>query len=232
MDFKKIILLIFSIHLFGCKHENTNSVDYVMGPVEKTSKEFVIPRTLKDAIEKEYLAFIRKENIKIVLPDSELLARIPREFLDVDLFFRSSAPGVLTDHTQFSLPRGGGEIDLKNMVKGTKGSFYLTYKVKRTREQNAPIKGLHVYFLSEYETRRIDGETYGVGCRRYMDVTPIFEVANKTEGVQFNVTGGRYLPVIGGTLYFIDFDPDRKMFISAIRIIDSRFPNERCPDAR
>ncbi len=230
-EFRSLIFILFAIlWVGGCKNEIGGKVDYAPGLVEKTSKEFLIPRDLRESIENDYLAYIRKENIKNVLPDTEILSRIPREFLDIDLFFRSSAPGVLTDHTRFSLPRGGGEIDLKNCVKGKKGSFYLNYQVKRTHDPNVKPKSLHVYFLSEVRPRKIGGELFGAGCYKYMDITKVMEHANEGEGLQLNATDHRYLPVISGVLYFVDFDPERKIYLAAVRVVDSRYGDEQCAE--
>jgi hypothetical protein len=218
--------------LSACKDDSAQKVDYVPGGIERTSKEFLIPRDLRETIEKEYVRFIHKENIKNILPDEELTARIPREFLDVDIYLRQAATGTLVDHTHFTLPRGGGEIDLKNYVRGKKGSFYLTYKVRHSHTPDAPIKDLHVYFSSETKIRNIDGEDYGVGCQKYLDVTQKMAAANSGAGLQLNATDHRYLPVVGGVFYFVDFDPERKIFLGAIRLIDSRYPEDSCPEIK
>ncbi len=230
--YRPTILLLLALLFTACKKGHESKVDYSPGAVDKTSKEFLIPRELRENIEKDYLAFIRKENIKNVLPDAEILARIPREFLDINLFFKGSAPGVLSDNTEFKLPRGGGEIDLKNYIKGKKGTFYMSFSVKRSHSPEAPIRNLHIYFMSEAEARTIDNEKFGVGCQKYLDVSALLIKSNDDEGLQLNATEHRYLPVLGGVLYFVDFDPDRKIFVAAVRITDSRYPKEICPEPK
>src|SRR5690606_1781865 len=118
----------------GCKESARDTADYRPGLVLETSKDFLIPRSLKKQNETEYLAFIRKENPKVVLPDAEILARIPREFLDVEVYFRGSAPGVLSGDTVFRLPRGGGSLDLKDYVVGERGSFFMKFVMRRSNE--------------------------------------------------------------------------------------------------
>lgn len=221
------LLLIICV-LVGCRKEEDREVDYTHGLVEKTSKEFLIPRELRTHIEKQYLAFIRKENPKVVLPDEEIMARIPREFLNAKIFFRASAPGVLRNHTQYALPRGGGEIDLKEIVTGTKGSFYFTYQLARTSEPDVHLKDVHVYFASEVKKRKIDGEEFGAGCNTFMEVTKQLQKANSEGGLQLNATNQRYLPVIGGVFYFVDFNPERKMYLASVRIKDTRYPEYSC----
>ena len=116
-----VIVCIFS----ACKEISSEDVVFRPGHILITSKDFLIPRELKSKIEQEYLKFIRAENIKIIASDEDLLAQIPRGFLDIQISFQSSVEGVLAANTKFNLPRGGGEIDLKNYVKGTKGSFFM-----------------------------------------------------------------------------------------------------------
>lgn len=233
MDYKLCLIgVLTALILSGCKKTGESKIDFLSGVTQKTSKEFLIPRELRETIEKEYLAYIRKENIKNVLPDKEILARIPREFLDVDILLKESSHGVLSDNVEFKLPRGGGEIDLKNYVKGPKGSFYLAYRSRRAQGKVADTKALHVYFLSEAKERMIDHEKFGVGCQKYMDITDLMAKANSDDGLQLNATDHRYVPVITGVLYFVDFDAERKIFISAVRIFDSRYPEETCQEPR
>jgi len=219
-----LTLLLYSHMAFS------TTLNYQPGLVEKTSKEFLIPRELRTEIETRYLAFVRKNNPKIILPDEEVLARIPREFLSVELRFRSSSPGVLRDHTVFRLPRGGGEIDLKHMVIGSKGSFFLTFDVKRASQPEDKPQDLQIYFYSNVKPQMIGKEKYGSDCHKYMDVTSTLLAANSDKGLTLNATDQRYLPVVGGVFYFIDFSPERKIYIAAVRIKDTRYPEENCPE--
>jgi hypothetical protein len=224
------MLLLIIFMLVGCRKEQNVGAEYVHGVVEKTSKEFLIPRDLRAHIEKQYLQFIRKENPKIVLPDEEITARIPREFLNVSIFLRASAPGVLRNHTEYKLPRGGGEIDLKDVVTGTKGSFFLTYQLARTSAPDVLLKDVHVYFAGEVKKRKIDGQEFGSGCNTFMEVTEQMQAANASGGLQLNATAQRYLPVIGGVFYFVDFNPERKMYLASVRIKDTRYPESSCQE--
>jgi hypothetical protein len=226
----KLLLLISLSFLVGCKKDGVwePKGEYHSVGVEKTSKEYLIPRDLRDIIEADYLKFIRKENPKIVLPDAEILARIPREFLDVGIYLSSPSSGVLADSTSFELPRGGGEIDLKPVVKGKKGTFYLHFTTKRTQTPDVPLKNLHIYFMSETKAISIGDDKFGAGCYKYMDVTNQLVSGNSGAGLALNATDLRYLPVIGGVFYFVDFDPERKLFIAAVRMLDSRYPETVC----
>lgn len=225
------VYLLLILSMVSCTKNQNVDTTYRQGSVQKTSKNFLIPRSLKSEIEKRYLEFIRKENPKVVLADEDIIDRIPRDFLDIEIKLRASGPKVLSDNVKFVLPRGGGEVDLKEYVLGEKGSFFMQLAARRSSEQGHEINNLLVYYLSEAKQRVISGEKFGAGCQKFMDVTSFFSAANKSGGLQLNATQQRYLSVIGGVFYFINFDPERKIYISAVRLIDSRYPDLLCsPD--
>ena len=230
--FQRSIIASFFFFLLnaGCKEAQNESVHYKSAVGIKSSKDFLIPRELAAEIEKNYLSFIRKENPKVVLSDEEIVGRIPREFLEVEMQLRSSAPGVLRDHYAVKLPRGGGIIDLKDYVTGGKGSFFMKFAVKKSDGSNRPVRHLTIYFLSEAKQREIDGETFGMGCKKYVNVTERLTATDTSGGFQLNATDRRYLPVIGGVFYFIGMDPERKIYLAAVRVYDSRYPEEMCMD--
>ncbi|OFZ19008.1 MAG: hypothetical protein A2Z20_11550 [Bdellovibrionales bacterium RBG_16_40_8] len=228
----RIVALIYALNLVlmtvGCRKTKDLDVEYRPGFVEKTSKDFLIPRNLKSDIEQKYLQFIRIENPKVVLTDEELLARIPREFLDIQVYLYANSSGVLVHNTKFIIPRGGGEIDLKDYVKGSKGSFYLKIGVSRSNQSDIALDKFHVFFLSEAKERKIQGEKFGAGCKKYMDISRFISNANAAEGVLLNATDQRYLSVVGGIFYFVNFDSERKIYLGALRLSDSRYTNILC----
>ena len=198
---------------------------YIQSSVEKSSKEFAIPREIRERVEQSYLSFIKKENPKLAVTDEDILAKIPREYLNTEVLLTAAAQGTLIQNSSIVLPRGGGEIDLKNYVVGSKGSFFVKFKNYRTGEPDKKLENLAVYFLSETKSKKFERDTFGSGCGKFMDLTDYIGKINAAEGIPVNATGARYLPVIGGTFYFFNFDPQRKLFISAVKFTDSRYPS-------
>ncbi len=228
-SFRNIFVLVMVCgFIVSCKESTLSDVSYRPGVIEKTSKDFLIPRELKAQIDRDYVSYIRRKNEKIILEDAALLEDVPRGFLDVQIAFRSSAEGVLSSHTKFSLPRGGGVIDLKPYVKGAKGSFYMKVLAERTSEADKEVEDLHVYFLSEAKKRDISGESFGAGCKKFMDITGLIERANAKTGLQLNAKEQRYVTVAAGVYYFVDFSKKQKIYISAAQITDSRYPELLC----
>lgn len=231
MDYKYIhfLKIFFVIMLLAsCRDKDTEHIDYEPTLATVTSKDFLIPRALREHIEQTYLEYIRKENPKVVLPDAEILGSILREFLDVKLYVSAESKSTLVNNMVFDLPRGGGAVDLANVVKGKKGSFYLRFSTNRTKYKDQALENTKVYFLSEHKPKVIGRETYGAGCGRYMDVTKHFLESNQGINFKVNATDNRYLPVIGGTFYFVDYSKDRKLFIGAVRITNSKYPEMQC----
>jgi hypothetical protein len=221
-------LLIF---VFGCTKQTQNrDVHYKRGTLYQSQKDFLIPRELRDEMETNYLAFIRKENPKIVLGDDEVKERIPREFLAVTTFLRGENPGTLDSDMRLDMPRGGGILDLKDYVDGQKGSFYLSFDVKRANQPQEALQNLKIYFLSFGRETKIDGENFGAGCNKFMEVTSHFWGATGRKEFQLNATGARHVPVTSGIYYFFDFNPVRKIYIAAIQVTDSRFGQMYCKD--
>ncbi len=229
---KAILIVVAVIAISGCKHGTANwhpHGEFASGNIVVSSKNFIVPKKLSHIFRTEYLNYIHKAYPKIVLTKSEILSQIPRGLLDVTIYFMSGEQGVLSQNTEFDLPDGGGAIDLAGVVVGKKGSFYMHFNVHRAGEPKSPLKNLRIYFFSNTKQRKIGGNLFGAGCDRYMDVTKTLLTANSKSGFHLNATKIRYLPVIGGTFYFVSFGPNKKIYLSAVRIADSRYPSLVCP---
>jgi len=61
-----------------------------------------------------------------------------------------------------------------------------------------------------------------------MDITNQITSANSGGGLQVNATDQRYLPVVGGIFYFVNYNAERKMYIAAVELMDSRYPEQQC----
>jgi hypothetical protein len=230
---KVIFLIIILSGLFcniGCKKESAEKIEYQPVFVSESSKEFLIPRDMRAAVEKKYLEFIRKENSKIVLTDDAVISSIPREFLDIEVLLNPTANAILREPVKLRLPRGGGVVDLKGLVTGSKGSFYIKFVVQRSNDVKHQVDNLLVYFLSNSKKRKILGEEYGAGCKKFFDISNLVSLKPDDKGIQVNATAQRYLSVIGGTFYFFNFNPDRKIYIGAIDVTDSRYPELMCEE--
>lgn len=108
-------------------------------------------------------------------------------------------PGVLIDpEVVIKFPRGGGEIDLAQVVKDQAGTFRVYFDL----EEVASDDKMKAYFISQARKRKIDGEVWGAGCNKYMDIKKFILGAGKDHGIEVNTSRSRHDSVLGGTFFF------------------------------
>ncbi|MGZ5279710.1 MAG: hypothetical protein ACXWC9_07205 [Pseudobdellovibrionaceae bacterium] len=109
------------------------------------------------------------------------------------------SPGVLIDsEVEVKFPRGGGEIDLAHFVKGQSGSFRVFFQL----EDSGPDDQMRAYFISRARKRKIEGEVWGAGCNKYMNIKSYILGEGRTKGIEVNTTRNRHDSVLGGTFFF------------------------------
>lgn len=211
----------------SCKKKSETDIAYESGDVIETSKNYTFPIELKKVIDDEYVAFMKTQGPPFDIKSAEeLLLQVPREYLDLEILFRPLSEGYPLTATRFLLPRGGGTIDMKDIIKGEKGSFFVNFKFKKTTAPEQEIQRHKVYFLSQSQKRKISNETYGSGCNVFMDVTNFINSSSE-KGVQVNATQQRYVSVLSGIYYFVAFESE-KIYLAAAQLIDSRYPQLVC----
>lgn len=108
-------------------------------------------------------------------------------------------PGVLVDpEVIIQLPRGGGEIDLSKFVRDMQGTFRVFFELEEMTDETK----MNAFFVSQARKRRIDGEIWGAGCNKYMDILSFILKDGKTKGIEVNTTRNRHLSVLGGHFFF------------------------------
>ncbi len=108
-------------------------------------------------------------------------------------------PDILVEpEVEVKFPRGGGEIDLSNFVKNKSGTFRVFFDL----EDVAADDKMKVYFISRARKRKIDGQVWGAGCNKYMDIKKYILGKGQKEGIEVNTTRFRHDSVLGGTFFF------------------------------
>lgn len=224
---RAIVCSTLCFSMSACKEEPGADVEYEAGEIIDTSKNFKFPKELKEYIDDEYVAFMKTQGPPFdIKTKEELLLQVPREYLDVQVFLTPLAAGTLSHPTRISAVRGGGVVDLKDVVHGAKGSFFFDQKIVKTSDPKSAPQKLKIFYLSNAKKRKVGEESFGAGCGRYMDVTDyVTHVQGK--GVQVNATDQRYLSVLAGTYYYFGFEKER-LFLAAVQIQDSRYPSLQC----
>jgi hypothetical protein len=226
---KKLSFLVFGLLLVSCTDsDKASNVFYHEGEVLKTSKEFIIPRKLKQKIDKDYVDYVRKTDPSNIAPDEELTSQIPRDFLEVDLYLRELFAGSLLQNTVFRTPRGGGLIDLADVVTGDKGSFLVNFVARSPDAPDEKLTNLSVYYLSEVRKKEIDNKVYGTGCHSLVDISRSVKNNITSKGFRVNAKDDRYYYAMAGTYLFVSYALE-KIRIAALRVKDTSITGFECP---
>lgn len=145
-------------------------------------------------------------------------------WLPVKVTLSAKAPGILNHQlVTYSLPRGGGTLDLSKNTVGDKGTFYLKFDLSEFTN----LQAFKIYFVSNGKKRRVDGEIFGAGCNVYFDVTKSVLEANTAEGMKFNITDNRHVSALSGHFIFVQQEKD-KVFLSQVEFNDSQKRDYLC----
>jgi len=109
-------------------------------------------------------------------------------------------PGVLIDpEVNYQFPKGGGEIDLSQVTRDQQGTFRVIFDLSDFEKTD----DMKVYFVSEARKRRLQGDIWGAGCSKYLDVTSFVKKKMTKDGLEVNTTKFRHLTVLGGHFIFV-----------------------------
>lgn len=196
--------------------------------VVRTSKNFQIPKVLRERIEKNYIKYYKGKNPTTIDSDEKILDKVPRDFLEVDVYFTQEAKGTLQRDFVMRSPRGGGLVDLSGQVIGKKGSFYVKFDLKPPGEvKDKELHGLQAYYISSVQRRKIADEWYGTECGTLVDITASVVKSQKDKGLRVNATDDRYFNTLVGDYFFVSYGPE-KIYLAAIMLDDSSITSTRC----
>ena len=173
-----------------------------------------VPRALVERIESEYRRATKRPTE----------GAIKVELLSAIIELTSARAGTLEDEAKWVMAPGGGAFDFEDVVTDQPGSFNL--KLSARTEAGAEVVPTHVYFVPRSKVRRLDGETFGDGCDKIMEVTAL--VARwRARGVDLYTAGQRYLSTLGGTFVITVFD-EKALQLAHVTFTDSRYPQLIC----
>jgi hypothetical protein len=152
-----------------------------------------------------------------------------------DIFEALSTQVELVDGTKevlkgknyrFDFKDFGGEINFDTYLdKSIIGNFRVFFNFPEiTADSN-----IKVYFLSWSKQYMRDGEAFGNGCGYFYDVTSYFKKEVFKKGLLLHTNNYRYLDVIGGRLYFVNYGKT-KIQISQITFTDTSLEARMCAE--
>ena len=202
------LLLIFL--LVGCTQNSSSDNDEIID-VRSIAKEVQIPKVLMTALVKE------------IISDSKTLTPVYL-FMPLQVRFSELSEGVLKKPAvRYNFPKGGGNIDLKDVVLGS-GSFFLSFPAEQFDEN---YEFLHLYYISNSPVKKIENESFGLGCGKMIDLKKSFSKLQKPEFLKLNTSDLRYLYVTAGMYVFV-FKKSSQIFMAQLTIFDSRYSKELC----
>lgn len=183
-----------------------------------SSRDVRIPRALVQQLESEYRAYLTKNEVS-------LKENIKRGLLNISADLTQKRPIALHEDVRIVTPLGGGVVDLAEFVTPLRGAFRL--KIETHKEDGSEPPGLRVFFVSKAKSRILDGDEYGAGCNKYMEITGYYHKKASQKGFELYTADQRYLSVLGGTFVAVAFEKE-SLNVASLSFMDSRYPNVLC----
>lgn len=214
-------LISGSVVLGGVAHATTETpppTALTEKPARSSSRDIKVPRTLVQQLETEYRAYLLKNQGSDKAP-------IRRHLLNLACELTQTRPLALQEEVRVVAPVGGGVIDLSDFVTLQRGMFRMKLVVRL--ENDMEPEGLRIFFISDAKARVIEGEEFGSGCNKYMEITSYFNKGTTQKGFEVYTANQRYLSVLGGAFVAVSFTKEA-LWVGTLRVMDSRFPHLMC----
>ena len=206
-------LAIFLFFLCACSSHDEHKETLNTVKVKEVAEDIRLPLNLFKEFEKEI-----SEEFKLVSP---VFIFMP---LQVQFNEVIGNRGVLKDSLiRFELEKGGGQIDLKDFVTGT-GSFNMSFPAAQFA---STVELAHLFYISESPIKKIQGESFGLGCGKWIDLKAHFKKLENPQYLKLNTTQNRHLHVLAGHYVFV-FKQTNQIYLTQLTLTDSRKSKELC----
>lgn len=204
------LMILSFLFLISCKSAHDSQEAHNLEVIE-IAQDQQIPKALMSELDNEL-----KEDFKSAPP--------LYSFLPLTVQFDEGQTGVLTKpRVQVVFPKGGGAVDLKDVVAGD-GSFFMSFPEEQFDKESDL---LHIYYASNSPKVKINNEIFGLGCGNWTDIKSSFSKIKKQDFLKVNTHELRYLYVLAGTYVFI-FRQGRNIYLSQLTVTDSRHSDQLC----
>lgn len=210
----KIFGLFLALVLVGC-FRNASKNDPQVVVVNDVPADFHIPQELIKMIETELQ--IESKTLQLVFSYAPLKV----------LFTEKTAKTLVAPQLLYSLPKGGGQIDLQNVVSG-QGSYFFSFPEEQFK--NYPELS-HLYYLSHSPKKNIGNEVFGIGCGKWMDLKSQFSALQSSNFLALNSTDNRHIFVATGHYIFV-FRKLNQVLLTQVTITDSKNAFQLCPQIK
>src|SRR5690606_3004331 len=115
------------------------------------SRSMWVPRLVREKVEKGFINNYRRTQAANLMTDEEILGKLVKSYLDVDVYFRNEQAGTLRDgDLKYESSRGGGRIDLKEAIAVPRGSFYMSFQIDDTDGKLPNVNDYEIYYWSTH----------------------------------------------------------------------------------
>ncbi len=212
---KYSLLFLMACSLGACtKAAQFRSEHSALVKVEDLPSDFKMPASIWNLVEKQ-----QDEKATTEASNAGIF------YSTAKVFLTEKNPDILKNPAiEIELPRGGGSIDLANLLSGNQGSFYVGFELPEEITTGNNFKAI---YLSDARKRKIDNRIFGAGCNQYLDITTKFLQMMKSEGIKVNTTRQRHATVLAGHFIFSAMK-DNRIYITQVHLTDSRYKNLLC----
>jgi hypothetical protein len=178
--------LVASLFL-GCEkktHRSFSESETVVFRQTEIGQDFFVPSRIWDQISGQGLSQVQEKGTMTFLP--------------VRVVFEEKNPGVLKHPRMiFEFPKGGGEVDLQQVIGNRVGTFYVRFELEAWAD---PDK-LQIYFINKAKKTKVQGLIRGDSCDRAYAIKS-FMLSHRDRGLEVNTYLDQHVQLLGGHFVF------------------------------
>lgn len=221
-------IIILSILVFGIsctKDKLYLSTKAKTVNLQNTEQNVKLPTALWKTLEEVYRP-PALDNTRVEQEGSKTKLALPIEYFKIQVYLKEETRNVLKeDSYQLLFEKGGGELDLLDFVKDSRGVFRMG--VVADIEGVEELKDMKVFFLPNSKIKNEASGPIASSCDQYYEITSYFHKSMDSSGFELNTFDQKHLGLVAGSFFFA-LSHNGKLFLSQLTIKDSRYKNLHC----
>lgn len=205
---------------------------FIDGKIIDSEKGIKIPKSLMNEFhDLYYKQMLSHDAVRTeASTKQEVVKQLKRKFLEVKAYIFDDVEGQLIAPTRLVMPRGGGVVDLKQVLPRIEKLWFrlkIELSLKDTKENITSSKHFKVFFVSNQKNRNVDYKEYGLGCNEYVDITSYFKQVIAGKGMVLPFKEQKYISVVGGAFIFA-YTQAENLYLGSLGVYDSRYADLQC----
>lgn len=206
---------LFAVLLFltatGCKEEPSwKGRVFTQRNLSTGVGEVRIPSELWERVVETHSALITKSSSEKSASETEMKP--------LSVYLIEETRGVLGGRNlKLDFGPGGGELDLRDFISGTRGTFRLVFGFE---PDAGPEVEKQVWYLSNAQKRKVGSDRVGAGCDTYMDISTFTRTQAEKDGMLLAIGSDRHVSALAGT-YIFSAKRGGRVQVARLTILDS-----------